>query len=55
MLVASLPCKMKILSIRAKTVQKMKCNFSRSALFHTSTKVYLIYFGQDCSSLVISS
>ena len=27
----------------------MKLNFSRSALFHTSTKVCLIYFGQDCS------
>ena len=30
----------------------MKLNFSRSALFHTNTKVCLIYFGQDCSYFV---
>ena len=38
---------MKILSILIKTVQKLKLNFSHSALFHTNTKVCLIYFGQD--------
>ena len=26
----------------------MKSNFPRNALFHTNTKVYPIYFGQDC-------
>ena len=26
-----------------------KLNFSRKALFHTNTKVCLIYSGQDCS------
>ena len=49
----SLPPKMKILSILAKTVQKLKLNFSRSALFHTNTKVCLIYSGQDCSSVAV--
>ena len=28
----------------------MKLNFSRSTLFHTNTKVRLIYFGQDRSN-----
>ena len=28
----------------------MQLNFSRNALFHTNTKVCLIYFGQDCRS-----
>ena len=31
-----------------KTVQKLKLNISHSALFHTNTKVCLIYFCQDC-------
>ena len=47
-LVPSLLPKMEILSIVAKTIQKLKLNFSRSVLFLTNTKVCLIYFGQDC-------
>ena len=31
-----------------KTVQKLQLNFSRDALFHTNTKVCLMFFGQDC-------
>ena len=30
----------------------MKLNFSRKALFHTNTKVCLIYSGQDCSTRI---
>ena len=48
-LVPSLPPRMKIFSILTKNVQKLKLNFSRTALFHTSTKVFLIYFGVGCS------
>ena len=40
--------KWKFCQYKWKTVQKLKLNFSRSALFHTNTKVCLIYFGQDC-------
>ena len=47
-LVSSLHPKMKLLSIKRKTVLKLKLNFYRSALFHTNTKVSLIYFGKDC-------
>ena len=39
---------MKILSVQAKNCSKLKLNFSRSLLFHTNSKVCLIYFGQDC-------
>ena len=35
--------------IHGKTAEKLKLNFSRSALFHTNTKVCRIYFCQDCS------
>ena len=44
----SLPPKTKILSIQVKNCSKIEIGFSCSALFHTSTKVCLIYFGQDC-------
>ena len=47
-LVSSLHPKMKLLSIKGKTVLKLKLNFYRSAVFHTNTKVYVIYFGKNC-------
>ena len=37
---------------KRKTVQKLKVNFSRSALFLINTKVCLIYFDQDCRFIV---
>ena len=45
----SLPAKMKILSILAKTLEKQKLNFSHSALFHMETRVRLKYFVNGCS------
>ena len=41
----SLPGKMFIV---AKTLEKQKLNFSRSALFRLKTKVSLKYFVSDC-------
>ena len=29
-------------------VERLKLKFSRSALFETNAKAYLLYFGQDC-------
>ena len=40
---------MKILSIQAKTLEKQKLNFYRSALFHMETRVNLKYFVNGCS------
>ena len=34
--------------LSAHTRKKKKLNFFHTALFHTNTKVCLIYFGQDC-------
>ena len=45
----SLPAKMKILLLLAKTLEKQKLNFSRSALFHMETGVSLKYFVSGCS------
>ena len=45
----SLPPKMKILSILAKTAEKEKLNFSRSVLFHMKTRLCLKYYGNGCS------
>ena len=47
-LVPSLPAKMKILLILAKTSQKQQLNVSRSALFHMKNRVSLKYFVSDC-------
>ena len=44
----SLPVKMKILLILAKTLEKHKLNFSRSAQFHMKTRVSLKYFMNNC-------
>ena len=44
----SLPAKMKILSILAKTIEKQKLNFFRSALFHMETRVSLKYLWNGC-------
>ena len=43
-LMSSLPIKMKILLILAKTLEKQKLNFSRSALLHIKTGVSLNIF-----------
>ena len=48
-LVASLPANMKILLILAKTLEKQKLNFSRTALFHIKTRASLRYFVNYCS------
>ena len=42
------PAKLKILLILAKTLQKQKSNFSRSALYHKKTRVSLKYLVSDC-------
>ena len=43
---------MKILSILAKNCSKFEIELFPSALFHTNTKVCLMYFGQDCRSII---
>ena len=43
---------MKILSIPAKTLEKQKLNFSRSARFHMKTRVYLNIFSMIASENV---
>ena len=43
-----LPAKLKTLLMLAKSLQKQKSNFSRSALFHKKTRVSLNYFVSDC-------
>ena len=40
--------KIKTLSILTKTIEKQKLNFSRSVLFYMKTRVFLIYFLNDC-------
>ena len=45
---SSFPTKIKILLILAKTLEKEKLNFSRSALFHMKTRVSIRYFVNDC-------
>ena len=45
----SLPAKIKILLILAKTFEKQKLNFSRSALVRLETKVSLKYFVDGCA------
>ena len=47
-LLSSLPPKIKILSTLAKTLEKHKSNFSRSALFHMKTRVCIKHFFHDC-------
>ena len=47
-LVPSLTAKTTIYSILAKTVEKKKLNFSRSALFHVKTRVCLKYYVNGC-------
>ena len=46
-LVLRLPPKIKICQYQQKIHEKQKQNVSRRALFHTKTRVYLKYFGQD--------
>ena len=48
---SSLPAKMKALFTLAKTLEKQKLNFSRSALFHMKTRVSLKYLVNDCRYL----
>ena len=45
---ASLPDKMQILLILAKTLATQKLNFSRIQLFHIKTRVSLKYIVNDC-------
>ena len=45
---ASLPDKMQILLILAKTLATQKLNFSSIQLFHIKTRVNLKYFDNDC-------
>ena len=44
----SFPVKMKTFFIPAKTLEKQKSNFSRSALFYMKTRVSLKHFENDC-------
>ena len=45
----SLPATLKTLLMLAKTLEKQKLNFSRSALLHMKTGVNLKYFVAGCS------
>ena len=47
--------KKKILLILAKTAEKKKLNFSRSALFHIKTRVSLKYFVNGCRNCLACS
>ena len=44
----SIPAKMKLFSILAKTFWKITSDFSPSAPFHMKTRVCLTYFADDC-------
>ena len=44
----SVPPKIKTLAILTKTIEKQKLNFSRSVLFYMKTRVFLIFFLNDC-------